>query len=72
MKRFSFSIALGLGALALIWVAAAVASSHFLVLVMTLLIGAVYGFGAWELRNTAPRRSHLTRPWGKSRLIWPS
>ena len=51
MKRFAFSIAFGLGALALIWVAAAVASSHFLVLVMTLLIGAVYGFGAWELRQ---------------------
>lgn len=51
MKRFSFPIAFGLGALALIWVAAAVASSHFLVLVMTLLIGSVYGFGAWELRQ---------------------
>ena len=51
MKRFSFPIAFGLGALALIWVAAAVASSHFLVLVMTLLIGAVYGFGAWEMRQ---------------------
>ncbi|WP_293751877.1 DUF802 domain-containing protein [Limnohabitans sp. Rim8] len=51
MKRFSFLIAFGLGALALIWVAAAVANSHFLVLVMTLLIGAVYGFGAWELRQ---------------------
>ena len=51
MKRFAFSIAFGLGALALIWVAAAVASSHFLVLVMTLLIGAVYGIGAWELRQ---------------------
>lgn len=51
MKRFTFPIAFGLGALALIWVAAAVASSHFLVLVMTLLIGAVYGFGAWELRQ---------------------
>jgi hypothetical protein len=51
MKRFSFLIAFGLGVLALIWVAAAVANSHFLVLVMTLLIGAVYGFGAWELRQ---------------------
>jgi hypothetical protein len=51
MKRSSFLIAFGLGALALIWVAAAVANSHFLVLVMTLLIGAVYGFGAWELRQ---------------------
>ena len=51
MKRFSFSIAFGLGALALLWVAAAVASSHFLVLVMTALIGAVYVFGALELRQ---------------------
>jgi hypothetical protein len=51
MKRFSFLIAFGLGTLALIWVALAVANSHFLVLVMTLLIGAVYGFGAWELRQ---------------------
>jgi len=51
MKRFSFSIAFGLGALALIWVAAAVASSHFLVLVMTALIGAVYVFGVLELRQ---------------------
>lgn len=51
MKRYSFLMAFGLGALALIWVTAAVASSHFLVLVMTLLIGAVYGFGAWELRQ---------------------
>jgi len=51
MKRFSFSIAFGLGALALLWVAAAVASSHVLVLVMTALIGGVYGFGALELRR---------------------
>jgi hypothetical protein len=51
MKRFSFSITFGLGALALIWVAAAVANSHFLVLVMTALIGAVYVFGALELRQ---------------------
>ncbi|WP_414013999.1 hypothetical protein [Limnohabitans sp.] len=51
MKRFSFSIAFGLGVLALLWVAAAVASSHFLVLVMTALIGGVYGFGALELRR---------------------
>ncbi len=51
MKRYSFLMAFGLGALALIWVTAAVASSHFLVLVMTLLIGAVYGFGAWELHQ---------------------
>jgi hypothetical protein len=51
MKRFSFQIAFGLGALALLWVAASVASSHLLVLVMTALIGAVYVFGALELRQ---------------------
>jgi hypothetical protein len=51
MKRYSFLIAFGLGALVLIWVATAVANSHFLVLVMTMLIGVVYGFGAWELRH---------------------
>ena len=51
MKRYSFQVAFGLGALAVIWVTAAVASSHYLVLLMTTLIGAVYVFGALELRN---------------------
>jgi hypothetical protein len=51
MKRYSVETAFGLGALALVWVAASVASSHLLVLVMTALIGAVYVFGALELRQ---------------------
>ena len=51
MKRYSFETAFGLGAIALVWVAAAVASSHVLVLLMTALIGAVYVFGALELRQ---------------------
>ena len=51
MKKHAFHIAFGLGALAIVWVAAAVASSHPLVLVMTALIGAVYVFGALELRQ---------------------
>ncbi|PUE36126.1 hypothetical protein B9Z52_01925 [Limnohabitans sp. Jir72] len=51
MSRHSFLIAFGLGALAVLWVAAAVASSHFLVLVMTAVIGAVYVFAALELRH---------------------
>lgn len=51
MKRYSFSIAFGLGALAVAWVAAAVASSHLLVLGMAAVIGAVYVFGALELRQ---------------------
>jgi Domain of unknown function (DUF802) len=51
MKRYSFQIAFGLGALAVFWVAAYVASSHLLVLVMTAFIGAVYAVGAMELRQ---------------------
>ncbi|MEK7345636.1 MAG: DUF802 domain-containing protein [Pseudomonadota bacterium] len=51
MKRYSFQIAFGLGALAVVWVAAYVASSHLLVLVMTAFIGAVYAIGAMELRQ---------------------
>ena len=65
MKRFSFLIAFSLGALALIWVAAAVANSHFLVLVMTLLIGAVYGFGAWELRQYRATTNALNQGLGQ-------
>ena len=51
MKKHAFHIAFALGALAIVWVAAAVAGSHPLVLVMTALIGAVYVFGALELRQ---------------------
>ena len=51
MKRYSFETAFGLGALAVLWVAASVAGSQALVLVMTALIGAVYVFGALELRQ---------------------
>ena len=51
MKRYSFPVAFGLGALAVIWVALSVASSHPLVLVMTVVIGAVYGVGAFELHQ---------------------
>ncbi len=51
MKKHAFSIAFAIGALAAVWVAAAVASSHVLVLVMTAVIAGVYGFGALELRQ---------------------
>jgi len=51
MKRYSFPIAFLLGALAVIWVAAAVATSHPLVLGMSAIIGGVYVFGAIELRQ---------------------
>ena len=51
MKKFAFPIAFALGLLAIVWVAAAVASTHLLVLVMTAVIGAVYGYGALELHR---------------------
>ena len=51
MNRYSFHTAFGLGAVAVIWVAAAVASSHLLVLCMCAVIGLVYGIGARELQQ---------------------
>jgi len=51
MKRYAFHIAFGLGALAVLWVAAAVAASHWLVLTMSAVIAGVYVFGAVELRH---------------------
>jgi hypothetical protein len=51
MNRHSFSVAFGLGALAVVWVAAVVATAHLLVLLMAAIIGAVYVFGALELRQ---------------------
>jgi len=51
MKKHAFSIAFAIGALAAVWVAATVASSHWLVLIMTAVIAGVYGVGALELRQ---------------------
>ena len=51
MKKHAFYIAFAIGLLAVLWVAAAVASTHLLVLVMTGVIGAVYLFGMLELRH---------------------
>ena len=51
MKKYAFHTAFAIGILAIVWVAAAVASTHLLVLVMTALIGAVYLFGGMELRQ---------------------
>lgn len=51
MKKHAFSIAFAVGALAAAWVAATVASSHLLVLVMTAVIAGVYVVGALELRQ---------------------
>ena len=51
MKKHAFLIAFGIGILAVLWVAAAVATTHLLVLAMTAVIGAVYTFGMLELRH---------------------
>lgn len=63
MKKNAFHIAFGLGALAVLWVTAAVATTNPLVLVMTMLVAAVYLYGARELllfrQHTAQLRSAL-------------
>ena len=51
MKKPAFAIAFALGLLAIVWVAAAVASTHVLVLLMTAAIGGVYLYGARELHR---------------------
>jgi hypothetical protein len=61
MKRYSFHIAFGLGAWAVVWVAAAVASSHLLVLGMAAVIGGVYVVGAMELRQFRAATSTLNQ-----------
>lgn len=58
MKKHAFHFAFAAGAIAVLWVAATVASSHLLVLAMTGVIGAVYVFGALELRQY---RDHTQR-----------
>ncbi len=63
MKKNAFHMAFGLGALAVLWVTAAVARTNPLVLVMTVLVAAVYLYGARELlvfrQHTAQLRSAL-------------
>ena len=51
MNRNLFRIAFLLGAIAVIWVGAGFLVSNVLALIMTLTIGAVYVFGALELRQ---------------------
>ncbi len=51
LERHAFATAFVVGAVAVVWVAAAVAKSHPLVLMMAVVIGAVYALGAMELRR---------------------
>ncbi len=61
MKKHAFTLAFALGALAVLWVAAAVATTNPLVLVMTLLVAAVYGYGAMELHRYRQRTAQLAQ-----------
>lgn len=60
MNRNLFTIAFLLGAAAVVWVGAGFMGAHVLALTMTLLIGAVYGFGALELRQFRQASATLT------------
>jgi hypothetical protein len=51
MNRHLFTLAFLLGALGIVWVGAGFIDSSILALAMTAIIGAVYGFGALELRR---------------------
>ena len=51
MNRHLFSIAFFLGLAAILWVGVGFIGGHVLALMMTTLIGAVYLFGAFELRQ---------------------
>ncbi len=51
MNKHFFTGAFLLGACAILWVATGFFGSHGVALTMTVLIGAVYGFGAWELQR---------------------
>lgn len=51
MNRHLFTLAFFLGALGIVWVGVGFIDSSFLALAMTAIIGAVYAFGAFELRQ---------------------
>ena len=51
MNRHIFTATFALGAMALVWVAAGFFGTNLLALMVTLVISAVYGFGAFELHR---------------------
>ncbi|MFM7025377.1 MAG: hypothetical protein ACKOWC_04875 [Limnohabitans sp.] len=65
MKKNAFPIAFALGAVAVVWVSASVAGSHLLVLLMTTVIGAVYAYGALELRHYRTTTAQLEQALAK-------
>ena len=61
MNRTLFAIAFFLGALAIGWVGLGFSSTNMLALAMTLIIGAVFGFGALELLRYQSATATLTQ-----------
>lgn len=59
MNKHLFTVAFLLGALGVIWIGAGFANSSILALLMTAVIGAVYVFGAFELRQFRQATSTL-------------
>jgi hypothetical protein len=59
MNRHFFTATFALGAMALAWVAAGFFGTQLLALAVTLLIAAVYGFGAFELHRFRQDTSRL-------------
>ena len=60
MNKHFFAAAFLVGAMAVVWVGVGYAASHPLALVMTLIIGAVYGAGALELLHFRRATATLT------------
>ena len=59
MNKHLFTVAFILGALGIVWVGVGFVDSSFLALLMTAIIGAVYGYGALELRRFRQATSTL-------------
>ena len=60
MNKYLFAIAFGLGCAAVAWVGSGFVGTNGLALTMTALIGAVFVFGAWELRQFRQATSALS------------
>jgi hypothetical protein len=60
LNKHLFTVAFCLGALGIVWVGAGFIDSSFLALAMTAIIGAVYVFGALELRQFRQATSTLS------------
>lgn len=61
MNKYLFAVAFGLGAVAVAWVGRGFVGTNGLALTMTVLIGAVFIFGAWELRQFRHATAALSR-----------